>query len=304
MLTRRQFLTLGACSLAGACAGAGYTFAHATTSDLTFEHVKVRVATLPAVFQGFRIGFLSDIHLGDYLPNEMIERAVKLLADEGIDILLLGGDYLWVPGNDGFRLGPTLNPEFEKLRMRDKPRAIFERLCDLLKTFHPPHGIHAIFGNHDRWVNPYECRRAFDVHKINLLVNGVFNVSRDDAQLRVIGLDDYWTGIPRFPELPEKRNGHEVRVLLSHNPDLFEELFGSGNHGIDLGLAGHTHGGQIVFPLIGALTYNIRHTQYRSGMYTHPSGVPCYTTRGLGVVEMPLRVNCPPEVTLFELIQA
>lgn len=138
---------------------------------------------------------------------------------------------------------------------------------------------------------------------IQVLLNTVFPVERQGKRLLVLGSDDYWTGIPSTSAMPDKKEPGQVRIVLSHNPDYLSHLLEKTRFEFDLGLSGHTHGGQIKLPLIGALHYNIKDQRFAEGLFSHPRAV-TYTSRGIGVVGLPIRINCPPEVNVFTLKRA
>lgn len=294
MISRRQFLigtaAVGATGIAGFATGD-------TTENLVLEQVEVPVRNLSPLFDGYKIGFLTDVHFGVCVSERLIKSALTLLADSQMDLLLLGGDYLWVP-ESGFAntVRVVRSPQFSSLSPLEASHAIFESLSSLIARFAPRDGIWGVFGNHDRWTHPTACQESFNRHGIPLLKNDSITVERGDVSLEVVGVDDYWTGIPRITS----RKG-DVRILLSHNPDYPAELGSRGDFDFDLALSGHTHGGQIRIPGIDrAPLCNIYHRRYTEGL------VPCgdgfvYTSRGIGVVEVPYRYFCPPEVTLITL---
>ena len=134
-----------------------------------------------------------------------------------------------------------------------------------------------------------------------MLINRSVTFKRNLETFRIIGTDDYWTGIPRFAAAPKRES--ENRVLISHNPDYVSFLLENTACEFDLALSGHTHGGQIKLPIIGALGYNVTDARFGEGLVHHKRGE-VFTTRGLGVVEIPVRINCPPEVSILTLTHA
>jgi predicted MPP superfamily phosphohydrolase len=95
-------------------------------------------------------------------------------------------------------------------------------------------------------------------------------------------------------------NEKSIKICLAHNPDYFVELQKKSPVKFDLSLAGHTHGGQIKLPIWGSLIYNVENRQFAEGLVeTNQSSY--YTSRGIGVVEIPHRINCPAEVCIFTL---
>ncbi len=312
MTSRRSFLTAGFKSsalLALAGGGAGYATLDmgpdGVSGDIRLEHVKIASPTLPEPFNGYRIGFLTDLHLGIWVPDEWITRSLEILRAQKVDLLVLGGDYLCINESRVWeRVGLVRNPRFAGLSFRTAVRSIFESVVDLIEPHSFPDGIVAIPGNHEYWNS---SRVFFDTFRrssaIRLLVNEETRVSRSNTHLTFFGADDYLTGMPRLPSYSSIESGAPpFRVLLSHNPDLVGyglTRFGS-SFAFDLSLCGHTHGGQVRIPWVGAVSYQVQYRNLGCGL-ANVEGKYVYTSRGLGLVGVPFRVACPPEVTVIEL---
>jgi predicted MPP superfamily phosphohydrolase len=277
------------------------------SSQLKVETVSISVPQLAQALIGLRIGFLSDIHLCAFLPAQLLEDALSALNQANVDLLLLGGDYIWQPREllrDSF---PVFRPEFSNLQDPNLVTNIYESLItQTLAAVSPPLGIHAVMGNHDHWLQPALCKRIFAKSAINLLINQRSQLVFRGNPIEVYGCDDYLTGLPKLINpttraADENTSNKTLRILLTHNPDLLPWFFKNSPRAFDLAFMGHTHGGQICpYPGV-ALSYNIQNRQFGQGLYHHPTGCQCYTSRGLGTVGIPLRVNCPPEVTIITL---
>ncbi len=304
-LTRRNFLTFSALGLGATGAAAAF----GVSNDFNYQSFIVErpilfVPNLPTHFDGYRIAFLADVHLGRFLPSEVVLDAIKALQAEKPDMLLLGGDYIWLPDRSPIdKLFPVRNNEFKDAYGPSGAQAIFERFADLVQAMDVPDGIFAVLGNHENWTGPHFCRRSFETRGIRLLDNDVATVWRGNQFLRLFGVADYWTAIPKLIDVGERKPGYEVRILLAHNPDYLSELLRRGTADFDCSIHGHTHGGQVCLPLIGALYYNIEDLRFAAGVVPSPN-ILSYVSRGLGMVEVPFRLNCPPEVTLLELRRA
>jgi uncharacterized protein len=300
MISRREFLKLGTVSLATAGATVAISTSSITTDRVEATRLTLPLKHLPPNFNGYRIGFMSDIHLGPFVSDDLVRRAAALLNQDGVDMLLVGGDHLNIPELlDRPYFWYVRNKAFPEPKERFLARKIYSDLAGLLSEVRAKDGIHAVYGNHDRWMAPISCAEAFGAANINLLVNRSVSISRGAQTLQIVGIDDYWTGTPRIPGPRQRPNG-EARILLAHNPDFISETLARTSYEFDLGLAGHTHGGQICLPGIGVLLHNVHDRNLAAGLYQHPKAA-VYTTRGIGVVELPLRVNCPPEVCIFTL---
>lgn len=287
-------------------AAAGTTLlAGNTTSTLELCERQIALQHLPLAFQNYRIGVLSDPHLGVYVPTEWVDHAVSLLEQAKIDLLLMGGDYIWYPDRQGVEhLYPIRNPRFAREEKAEvMVSEIFATVADLGARLNPPDGRFGVLGNHDGWTGPHLCKQRFQERGIRVLENELVSLSRGDDHIRLFGTADYWTGIPTRPKFQARIKDDETRIVLTHNPDYTSELLSIGYTDVDLAISGHTHGGQIKLPLVGALHGNVRDTRFREGLFSH-HGLISYTSRGVGVVEMPFRINCPAEVTVLELVRA
>jgi hypothetical protein len=139
---------------------------------------------------------------------------------------------------------------------------------------------------------------------VDLLINKERIISRKDQTLRIFGVDDFLTGLPTGPPHDELRRGRDIRLIVSHNPDYISALLSfRPDYHFDLALCGHTHGGQICLPYVGAVMRQIRDPRFIAGMVRLGEKI-VYTSRGLGVVGLPIRIDCPPEVTVFTLARA
>ena len=306
MISRRKFLLYsGITAAAGAVGAYGYAKHNETTEDLEVVATSIALPNLPREFEGFRIGFISDLHLGLAVRTELIEQTAAILKKSDLDLLALGGDYLWVPESAvSILLQLERNNDFKDLGYAAQAQTAYRLVSTLLQGIDCPDGTIAVFGNHDRWTIPKFCIQEFGKRSIQLLINESILIKRGESVLRFIGIDDYWTGIPHFPDLPKlEPNEKETRIALCHNPDFLTRYINRALTPFDLALCGHTHGGQIKLPLIGTPHYNIRDMRLREGLYEHRDCL-IYTTRGIGVVEIPYRINCRPEVSILTLTQA
>lgn len=302
MISRRKFLQLGTGALAGLTAASAFAF-ESTTDQVEFVHKQVMLSRLPREFENYKIGFLTDVHLSPALPEEWIIHCLELLKEQEIDLLALGGDYLWIPQTSTSKIyGRERNPKYSYAGGLEMAGPIYEDFAACVASFIPRDGAYAVLGNHDRWYSPNLCKNALLTNKIELLLNTSAIIQRGESRLVLFGVDDYWTGFPSLHPLPPRQK-HELRIVLSHNPDFLSVVHRNNWDHFDLGLCGHTHGGQIRLPGLGAPFYNITDTRLKEGLVNLEDKW-VYTSRGLGMVELPYRINCRPEVTLLELRQA
>jgi predicted MPP superfamily phosphohydrolase len=272
-----------------------------TTEDLEIVEKELSLPRLPKEFDHYRVGFITDIHLGIATSEDFVASAVATVTAKNVDLLLLGGDYLWIAESSlGAYLQPIKNPSFKAIRSNERLAAhICQRFVSMLPRNEVPDGIFAVYGNHDRWINPVACEESFREGPVTLLVNQGVEIKRRESSLLLLGVDDYLTGVPVF-SLPD-RDLPGATLLLCHNPDYLAFLSKAGRlNAVDLALCGHTHGGQIKLPLLGALVANIRNERFREGLVQENNTL-VYTSRGVGVVELAVRINCKPEVTILTL---
>lgn len=244
---------------------------------------------LNPAFNDYRIGFLSDIHLGHFISEEWMHAALARLAAESIDLLLIGGDHIDVPR-------ANQNSAAEE---RQVATAILNRFVHVITSIRPADGIIAVPGNHDNWSARGLVGPVFSRHGIRYLINQTEVIRRNGAILEIVGVDDLWTGIPRLPAAAP-HSARVPRIVMAHNPDFLSAVLQQSEYHFNLGLAGHTHGGQICIPGGIPIMTGIQDTRLAKGVCTH-GRVPILTSCGVGMVGVPLRMNCPAEVHVISL---
>jgi predicted MPP superfamily phosphohydrolase len=169
-----------------------------------------------------------------------------------------------------------------------------------LSALDPPLGTYAVLGNHDHWDGAPEVREALLARSIPVLENEHRIVTRNGARLCIAGIEELWEGAPDVAAALAGVDAGVPRIVISHNPDLVDAL--GDEPRVDLVLAGHTHGGQIVLPWLGPLLVPARR-EHASGLVRTPHAW-LYVTRGLGVITPPARLGCRPEIAILELVRA
>jgi predicted MPP superfamily phosphohydrolase len=275
-LNRRSFLKL---SGAGLLAGLGVTVSllwlNNEYEDPVINRVQVPISNLPPSLEGFRIVQISDIHLVPLTTIELVDQAVQMANQLNPDLTLLTGDYVWHDVEAIHELMPSL----ARLNAR--------------------HGVYACLGNHDLWTDVNVVTQAFRDKRVPLLVNEGLALLEGVANLYLAGLDDGWSGKPDLEAAMQNWPQGAPTVLLMHEPDLADRY--SRDPRISLQLSGHSHGGQVRFPWIGAIILPYLSWKYPIGLY-NVNGMWLYTNRGLGTTNIPLRVNCAPEITEITLV--
>jgi uncharacterized protein len=282
-LKRREFLSrfmIGASAL-GVIAGIDGLFWE--PKNLVAERVTVRLKRLPEEFDGFRIAQLSDFHFGPYMGRAGVERAVRLGETFKPDIVVLTGDFVSHP--------------FRKPNGRAGARHA-EPCADVLATIKAP--TFAILGNHDHWNDADIVHEVLKERGVNVLRNQMMPVERGQSRIWVSGVDDVYVGAADLPRALRGIPPSETTILLAHEPDFADH---AARFPVDLQLSGHSHGGQVRVPGLGALVLPPMAEKYPVGL-NQVGGLQVYTNRGVGVINPPVRLNCPPEVTFLTLARA
>lgn len=280
---RRRFLKLAAASsatVALGCLGVGYAAHH----RIEVSRVEVRLATLPVQFDGLTIAHLSDIHHGIYTDFAYISHCVELVNSLKPDIVALTGDYTLLA------------------------KSYIEPCADALRPLRASVGVFAVLGNHDYYQSAGQTAHALRRAGFTVLIEGRERLEKRGARISLLGADDllygHWDVSRLMLDVPED----ETRIVLAHNPDYIGRVAERGRY-VDFMLSGHTHGGQVRLPLLGAphvvSDYGQRFVMGLNQMESQDKGpMQIYTTRGIGAIWMPVRFDCPPEVVLYTLRQS
>jgi predicted MPP superfamily phosphohydrolase len=245
---------------------------------LNVEVTRRRIALprLPEAFDGFRIVQLSDLHISSFMPAEAIGRYVTMTNHLDPDLVALTGDYLgWDP-------------------------AVRAEVVDALAGLRAPYGVLGCLGNHETITRTEgSIAQAFAAKGIRILRQERVAIQLRGETINLIGIDDSNIGLRGLEGLvmPET-----INILLIHGvyPPDFERI---AEVGIDLTLAGHTHGGQLSLESIRrGLCLSRLETPYVSGWY-EKSGRQLYVNRGIGTTMIPIRLGARPEITILELVR-
>ena len=281
-LTRRKFLYTGLLAAAGATALGLDGFIESYRPDVV--KLEISLARLPESFDGFTIAQLSDFHYEDYFSAVPIRKAVQIVNGLKPDLIVLTGDFVTVPLFGG---------RAAKIRAANSAVPCAEILCGL----QAPMGKFAVLGNHDVQAGSARITGMLADQQIPILRNQAVPLERDTDRLWLIGVDDALRGEPDLGAAIRHIPDNHGRILLAHEPDFADE---SSLLPIDLQLSGHSHGGQIWIPGIGAPWLPPLSRKYPRGLY-QVGNLTLYTNIGIGTVRAPIRINCPPEITLITL---
>ena len=175
-------------------------------------------------------------------------------------------------------------------------RGSLEPLGSALAQLRAPLGVWGVWGNHDleRYPRGGELAKSLQQAGVQLLDNQSVRLRGD---LVLAGVDDWKQGQPDLGAALANVDSTSASLLLNHNPDLLPDV---PNGAVSLALCGHTHGGQVRFPLVGApMTASVYGDRFLEGWVDAP--VAAYVSRGLGVSVLPFRLLCPPELAIFDL---
>jgi predicted MPP superfamily phosphohydrolase len=278
VLNRRSFLKVSGTALfAGLSTVMAYMYLGNELEDLVIEHIDIPIRGLSSYLEGFRIVQISDIHYYPITTLELVDMAVQITNELKPDLILLTGDYVWHEVDVIFDLMPSL------ARLNAK------------------HGVYANLGNHDIWTDVNVVTEAFEKVRLPLLINQGLPITIGSGGIYLAGLDDGWSGNPDLNAAMQHWQNGTPTVLMMHEPDLADRY--SQDSRISLQLSGHSHGGQVRFPFMGAVILPYLSWKYPMGLYD-VNGMWLYTNRGIGTTNIPLRVNCAPEITEITLLSA
>ena len=273
-MNRRQFLS-SATGVAVAAGVGGVCYSGLEAGWVQIDRREVAVPRLPAAFRGTRVAFLTDIHHGPYTDLGYVSSVVRTTNLLAPDLVILGGDYSL---RDAKYIGPCL---------------------EVLAELRAPMGVFGVLGNHDYWHGEAETRSGLLSAKVTELTNRGVWFERGGDRFRLAGIDDLWAGDPDVSAAVGEAGRKDACVLVSHNPDVAETLFLPA---VGLVLSGHTHGGQILFPGVGAPWTPSRYGQkYLRGMVDAPA-TKVFVSRGLGVAAVPGRIGSRPEINVLTLV--
>jgi predicted MPP superfamily phosphohydrolase len=266
-IDRRQLLKgLVGVGLGAATGGGAHGFLY-ERHHLELTRAAFPIAGLPEALKGLRIGVLTDLHRSQTVSHEMVVKAVDMLMAERPDLIILGGDY--VTWRDQRYVHPA---------------------AEALAALTAPHGVIAILGNHDdeREMPAALAAKGFTVLKDARTRLAIRGEVMDFAGIR------FWTY--KVADIAHVLRGTVPHtILLAHTP---KRLLEAQQLAVPAVLSGHTHGGQIVLPGIGAVA--AREFPVISGIEQR-QGTTIFVSRGVGTVYVPVRINCPPEVAVLTL---
>jgi predicted MPP superfamily phosphohydrolase len=248
---------------------------------LVVRETRLALPDWPPALDGLRIAALSDLHVGSpHVGLAKLRRVVAAVDAARPELVVLLGDYV-IRDVLGGRFVPP------------------EETARVLAELHPPLGVFAVLGNHDRWFDGGRVRAAFEAAGIAVLEDDVRDLRRNGAPLALVGLSDLWTRPPDVAGTVARVADGLPIIAMTHNPDVFPALPAR----VSLLLAGHTHGGQVVLPLLGRPLVPSRYGQRYALGHVVESGRHLFVTTGIGTSLVPIRLGVPPEIAVVTLVR-
>ena len=276
--TRRKFIRVAA--------AAGVAALAADTALIEPNHPRIvrkeiALRRWPARLDGFTIALLSDFHYDPYFSVHPLRASIDIINELHPALVALTGDFVSVPS-------------FGK---HAKAASAAEPCAQLLRQMKAPYGLWAVMGNHDVLTDSHRVTNSLGSVGIQVLDNRSVPIEGNGARFWLSGVDDVLEGSADLDATLHDIPANESVVLLAHEPDYADYV---ARYPVDLQLSGHSHGGQVRVPFVGPLWLPDLGKRYVWGLYKI-GGLTLYTNPGLGTVGAPVRMNCPPEITLLTL---
>ena len=280
-ISRRKFLHLARSTVMGAALLGSGSWTYASSVEPRWYDVVPVEVTLPRLapaFDGFRIAQISDLHVSSVTGSQQLNEVVEHILSQRPDLVAITGDYI-------DRETEVANP--------------FSILTAALRPLAQKLPVITVLGNNDYRVGAEKVREVIRACGMLELPNAILPLERGGRRLYIAGLDDVLARRAQLPRvvynLPQDG---EAAILLVHEPDYADHV--AFTRRFDLQISGHSHGGQVVAPLLGPLELTNLAYKYVAGLY-RVGDMLQYTNRGLGAVPPRVRFNCRPEITLLTL---
>ena len=257
---------------------AGWSFA-IEPGLLTVREIPFESDSWPIDRPPLRVAVIADLHAGaPHVDLDKVEEVVRRTNALDPDVILLLGDYVI----QGVMYGEFVPPE---------------RTADRLRGLHARYGVYAVLGNHDWWLDGPRVGRALQSVGISVLENRAVPLDLPSGRLWIAGVADDSTRTPEPGRTMARIPRGEPVIVITHDPAIFPDV----PERALLTLAGHTHGGQVYLPWIGALIAPGRAPLRHAYGLIREAGKAMYVSGGIGTSILPVRFNMPPEVVLMTI---
>lgn len=236
---------------------------------------KIPVPNLPLSFHGFTLAHLTDIHLGFLVSESFVEEIVQRTNRLNTDAIVCTGDYV---------------------HNRNTIEEI-DKVWPILSKLNARYGVYSVLGNHDHWGDANRSMYWLERSGQNIR-HQCKAIYKGKERILIGGAGDFWGDKLNIDKAFSGSDQGDCRILLAHNPDSVDTEFETP---LSLVLSGHTHGGQVVIPFLGAPKLPVKNKAYSSGLIATPR-TPLFISRGIGWAILPVRFNCYPEIAVLELV--
>jgi uncharacterized protein len=249
---------------------------------LVVKHETIRIDNWPQELEGLRIAVLSDIHADEwFITDKKLRSIVAETNNLQPELIVILGDYMVNNGH---------------VRRRVEP----EVFAAVLKDFRATSGVYSVLGNHDWWYSGARVRQGLEQNGIKVLDNQALQIDVRGTSLWLVGLSDLWTRPQRVAETVAQVPEGQPMIALTHNPDIFPRV----PRRVPLLLAGHTHGGQVRFPVVGTVVESSEYGDRYVRGHVIENNHHLFVTTGIGTSIVPVRFGVPPEIVLLTIKRA
>jgi uncharacterized protein len=246
---------------------------------LVTRHETITIQNWPRELDGLKVAVISDIHVDEwFVDNRKLRSIIERTNQLQPELIVILGDYMAGDGLVTSRVEP-------------------EVFAAVLKDLRAPLGVYSVLGNHDWWYNGAKVRQALEQNGIKVLEDEVLEINARSSSLWLMGLSDLWTRKPKIEETTSRVPPGRPVIALTHNPDIFPRL----HERVPLLIAGHTHGGQVRFPLIGSVVHVSEFGEQYAFGHVFENNHHLFVTTGIGTSIVPARLGVPPEIVLLTL---